>query len=363
VNILAKKRDKLLSIEELYKVFSELKNFTVANEPVHEESEISIFPTMLEKKEMTVDNVSNIEDIQLYDLQEKSDINIKYFMDGIQRTIFLGYIFNEDLKIILPIDYMIAGAVILVLDNKNLKVYDYNITANLIIPPKDKLPQSFMDLLGENYIELSISDYDFYRDNLRSAMNHYATRERMKLERNIVYEFNKKYPDEWIVIDGALTEKDMFTNEKFLDSKKKIGVIKRHVKHYFEEEFEYSMFKLFQKIKADDIAKRSWIFALNRKINGEVVNILSCYTKLFFNNLDPYFSLIRIEVLDDYKSIFNDIITAVRQFRFPLSYPSDVWDKKLYPIKVCEEFLKTQIPSVHIIKDFISQYKYWSSVL
>lgn len=364
-----KNNKKFIGINEIYEIYSELKDYIKTSNIVHEESNIIDSPMISNDQfisqynqidEKQIENVENLENPDIYNLSDNSEINIKYFMDGIQRTLFLGYIFNDELKEILPLNYLIAGSIILKLERKHLKVFDQEITSNLIIPPKKVLSKEIKSIISNyNYIEISEDDYKWCKSTNRSLqhfISKYAGRERMELEANIVHNFNKKC-DDWIIIDGPLTSKNIFQNEKFLDSTKKVGIIKRQLKHYFNSDLEYEMLISFynKQLKDSKINRRSWKFSFNRQINGESIDIVSCYTKLFFTNPDPYFSLLRIEVLKEYETLLDDILTVIQRLKIPSSQPSNVWDKKIYPIKICEEVLKSKVPSIHLIKNIFNE--------
>lgn len=344
-------------LKKIFDLIKNVDNFTVINELTMEESLIGE-PKEEENTEDITDDLTILDKIQLWELPETSNIDIRYFMDGIQRTFHVGYFFNSEFNYILPINYYIVGAVILERENRDLKVFNEIIDSKFIIPPKDLLSDTILDLLEGSFIEISKADFDFFQvEKLRSVMNNYASRERLRLERRIVNEFNKHNIDEWMIVDGALTEKEMFSNKEFMDSTKKIGLIKRQVRKFFTPKLEFDMLKLFHNNRDMKTNKRSWKFQFKRRINGDNIPILSCYTKLFFDNPDPYFSLIRVETFKEYESEFEAIVRAIREENYPSSFPSDVYDKKIYPIKMCEEHLRGRIPSVKFLKSVFTNWK------
>jgi hypothetical protein len=296
------------------------------------------------------------EDPKLYPLQitEVTDFDCNYFMDGVQRSFTLGKVFCDGINKILPLRYCILGAIILHREDKILNVWEEPMIEHRIIaPPKEFLPNEVVESIDKQAMYVNIEDISNKdRSGVDQLMNVYVSKERIRLEGNIISYFNRK-KDDWIIIDGPLTEKNFFAAETFLDSTKKIGVIKRHRKQYYSDKVEFRIHKALNLANKSEQNLRTPKFYINRQINGQNIRLVSCYTKLHFMSRDPDFSLIRIETYDQNEELFDNMVDLVRKERFPLSHPSNVWDKKIYPIKMCEQYLNAIIPSIKTIKTVI----------
>jgi len=135
----------------------------------------------------------------------------------------------------------------------------------------------------------------------------------------------------WLLIDGSLP--DSYAESQI------IGVTKSHGTQYFPWPEQ-------QKILALKVGERSGVFI--PIIRGKRRAVYSWYLRLHPNEgRDLYFGLVRVEVPQ--KQAMLEMADTISRWllaeRTPLSLPDSRWDKMIYPIRDCEQYLKSRAPS------------------
>jgi hypothetical protein len=169
-------------------------------------------------------------------------------------------------------------------------------------------------------------------DKARKATN----RMRARLETQLATEWVDKHRytrDEWLVIDGSLSG---FVKPE--DSPNVIGIIKSHQTQYFDHEGQ-------QKILMLQPGERSSVFAV---VGRGRTGVYSWYLRLHPNTgRDVYFGLVRIEAppVPETMATADEISRWLMAERYPLSLPDSRWDRLIYPIRDCEEYLRSLAPT------------------
>lgn len=135
----------------------------------------------------------------------------------------------------------------------------------------------------------------------------------------------------WLLLDGSLP--DSYAESQI------VGVTKSHGTQYFPWPEQ-------QKILALKVGERSGVFI--PIIRGRRRAVYSWYLRLHPNDgRDVYFGLVRVEVPQ--KKEMLDMADTISRWllaeRTPLSLPDSRWDKMIYPIRDCEQYLKSRAPS------------------
>ncbi len=137
---------------------------------------------------------------------------------------------------------------------------------------------------------------------------------------------------DWLLVDGGL-------NSDFGEAGKIVGVTKSHGTQYltFEEQ---------QEVLALKVGERSGAFVPKTKSGARPV--YSWYLRMHASEgRDPYFGLVRVEAPRSKRAL--DMIDEISRWllaeRAPLSLPDSRWDKMIYPIRDCEQFMKSVAPT------------------
>lgn len=279
----------------------------------------------------------------------------RFFEDGRQRTIQIGYIRAEfgDTLVLIPVHYFVVSSVILERVERKLTLWrqpiiDQGVFVPQSLVPKQSVLEEFVDA-GLTVVDTETSGgsggdyYDMRRRALRCAKER-----RLAVEQELIREWRNSPEAEstFLVVDGTLMN---MRDEQNVE--RCVGVSKSFGSRYFEisEHNQIMQMKEFQ---------RSWTFRFHeegsdtRKGRRERV---SWYLRLRDGHgVDPEFGLVRVEMSKVY---MKEAAVRAEQFsrsllseRLPTSYPAPRWDKHLYPICGCENYLRSVLPSIATIK-------------
>ncbi len=139
--------------------------------------------------------------------------------------------------------------------------------------------------------------------------------------------------DEWLLVDGSLSQ--FFRGG---GHERMVGVIKSHQARYFSGDDYRKILKL-------EAESRTSAFQPRRTT---LQPVYSWYLRLRPNHgQDQTFGLIRIEVspTEELKAMADDLSRWALAERTPLSLPDHRWDRMIYPIRDCEQYLRAIAPS------------------
>jgi hypothetical protein len=160
------------------------------------------------------------------------------------------------------------------------------------------------------------------------------------LERDLTSRWLARFDggESWLLVDGSLVG-----NYDAYESPNVIGVIKSHQTQYFPMEEQ-------RKILALGVGERSGVFIPKGRNRPEVY---SWYLRLRPNDgHDVYFGLIRVEAAkcDRNLAMVDEISRWLLAERCPLSLPDSRWDRMIYPIRDCEQYLKSTAPTPTVLE-------------
>lgn len=189
------------------------------------------------------------------------------------------------------------------------------------------------------------SDGDYYE--LRERAVRKAKYQRLEVETKLISQWrsSKETEDKYLIVDGTLMN---FRNEHNIE--RCIGVSKSFGTRYFN----ISEQNLIMQMKEFE---RSWTFqfhAPDEDIHQGPRERISWYLRLRkHKHSDPEFGMVRVEISRKYASNASEYADRFSKSliseRFPTSYPLPRWDKHLYPIKACEDYLSSIMPSIETI--------------
>ena len=149
----------------------------------------------------------------------------------------------------------------------------------------------------------------------------------------------------FLIVDGTLMN---FRDEE--NVKQCVGVSKSFNSRYFNINEN-------NKILQMEEFNRSWTFRFHNPEEDTRMGArerISWYLRLRNRpNSDPEFGLIRVEISQAYSDKAADyaerISRSLLSERLPAPYSTPRWDKHLYPIKECENYLSSIMPSISTI--------------
>lgn len=273
-----------------------------------------------------------------------------YFEDGRQRTVQIGFIpvTYGTHRLLIPVHFFVVGAVILRREQRCLSVWDEPLVERGIFIEKSLVPHQAI-LLEFESAGLTIVDTkggtDYY--DLRRRALQEAKKRRLDTEDRLIEKWRKSSDskDRYLIVDGTLMN---FRNEDNVEHC--IGVSKSFGFRYFDvsdhnfimgmREFERSWTFRFHSLEDETDDTRlgareriSWYLRLRRGLNS-----------------DPEFGLIRVEIshrhTDRAAEYAERFSRSLLSERLPTSYPAPRWDKHLYPVRACENYLSSIMPSI-----------------
>jgi hypothetical protein len=268
-----------------------------------------------------------------------------HFLDGIERT-YVPFIYSD----LVPVMYGFKAAVIRERGvDKKLSSWQSGTEEALHFP--------FSLVNPGRMIELGMNVYDtqkvmkdpsegpplhpmMLRDLARKSIN----RRREELERTLSDRWMKQFSGSncWLLVDGSITASyDIYEHPQV------VGVIKSHQTQYFTFEEQRRILNLKP-------GERSSVFEPSSRKRTPVY---SWYLRLRPNaGQDAHFGLIRVEAAKSKATLdlADEISRWLMTERQPLSLPDGRWDKLLYPIRDCEQYLRSIAPSKVVMEAVLS---------
>lgn len=160
------------------------------------------------------------------------------------------------------------------------------------------------------------------------------TNRRADLEADLIHKWGRTADvRDWLLVDGALS-----SSHRKGSHKQAVGVIKSHLARYFEGD----SYRLILSLKAGE---RTSVF--EPKVPN-LERVYSWYLRLHEDSgREPTFGLVRLEAPPAAETLemADEISSWLMAERCPLSLPDSRWDRMVYPVYDCEQYLKALAPS------------------
>lgn len=280
-----------------------------------------------------------------------------FFEDGRQRTLQIGHIptvYGANV-VMIPVHYFVVAAVILERHERRLRVWEGVAKRQGVLVAKSLVPkQGALSEFMEAGLEVvdteggSGGSSDYY-DMRRRALREAKTL-RLDVEQNLITRWRKSRAsaESYLVVDGTLMN---MRDEANVD--RCVGVSKSFGSRYFDVSTHNRILQLEE-------GQRSWTFRFHAPDDAAddlrvgVRERVSWYLRLRSRgNADPEFGLIRSEVsrryADEAPQVADRLSRSLLSERLPTAYPAARWDKMLYPIRQCENYLSSVMPSIGTI--------------
>jgi hypothetical protein len=335
------------------KNFIRLEGGTIAPLPISEEE---LNPDTQDDLSVRVTPLEDMSDCYPvpYDAEADSATSeFAYFEDGRQRTVQVGFIpvhVGTHLAMV-PVHFYVVAAVILRRDGRDLQVWGSPELQSGIMIDRSLVPnQEELDRFTRDGLEIVNIDgeggdyYDLRRRALQEAKNR-----RLNVEDALITRWGEssESASNFLVVDGTLM------NLRSGDTLERcVGVSKSFGSRYFDV-------SSYNRVLSMPEFSRSWSFRFHSDEEGDDPRLggrdrVSWYLRLRLRpNVDPEFGLIRVEVSHHHASSAAECAERFSRSliseRLPTAYPNPRWDKHLYPIATCEEYLSSIMPSIATI--------------
>ncbi len=161
-----------------------------------------------------------------------------------------------------------------------------------------------------------------------------VNRWRESLEAGLADRWCRESAEGWLLVDGSLT-----LSQTLAASPRAVGVVKSHRTRFFDGDDARTLLGL-------DVGERTSVF---RPETRSFTPVYSWYLRLRSpERRDALWGLVRVEVAATEQSLAraDEISRWLLAETSPLSLPDTRWDRLLYPIRDCEEYLRTRAPRV-----------------
>ena len=266
------------------------------------------------------------------------------FLDGTQASRAVHYTVEG-----VPIVHGTAAAVVRERRNKRLYTWQHVVKQRLYLP-RDRVPTALWHQLADRGIELRDTGARIHSTDDEGTAGEAAARHPLALRDAAIHRLQKDREDaeqglavEWcgreqraILIDGGLSG-----SEPVAHARCAVGVIKSHRTLYADGEALGRVLSLRR-------AERSSVF---RVTSPKRATVASWYLRLRDRSgRDPMWGLVRVEVAhpdrseqDATAARADEVSRWILAEAMPVALPDARWDKMVYGIRDCEEFLRAVV--------------------
>lgn len=273
--------------------------------------------------------------LEAFDVGVAEASEFTVFLDGIQRA---------EIKFCheaVPIIYAYGAAVIRERMNRQMRTLrrddaEMLVERHALFFPSEHVPRQSMPDFGPDgpgLVDITPEGSEslpLFPPLLYARAKQFVNRWREDLEKEIAARWCRA-PDGWLLVDGSLT-----IAPAVAACPQAAGIIKSHRTRFFDGDDARVLLNLrpghrtsvFEPSIRHDAPVRSWYLRVRPA-----------------ERRDVFWGLVRIEM-----AVSNDTATADRISRWvlaetrPLSLPDARWDRLMYPIRDCEEFLRARAP-------------------
>ena len=282
----------------------------------------------------------NVEAVGTKKMGPLDGSEFRFFEDGIQRTLYVGHIVVDGAHI--PIHYCTVAAVILERTDRRFHLADELFAKReIVLVSKANLPKpGTLDILSEAGIEVvDTEEVSRNFNELCRKAQYRSKKERLDLEAKLIEAWADRHTeDSFLVVDGTLMN---LRSEEALT--RCIGVSKQMVERYFNLAEHKRVFSL-------RYGERSWVFNFKAQEDDPRMGArdrLSWYLRIRdTKGRHPEFGLLRCELSKKHRDSATRLADRLSQSliseRYPISFPDSRWDKLLYPIRQCEQYLRSR---------------------
>ncbi len=253
--------------------------------------------------------------------------NFAYFLDGIERKKILFYYRS------IPCIYGHVAAAVLGRADKKPHPAGLEKTHEALYLPQKHFPGD----LGMKIIDTGAGEPMLPEQYVYEAHKE-IQKIRGELEKSLVRQWaGRDYNKGWLFVDGRVEK----LSKELTSGSNIVGVIKSHHACYFDYENQYRIYSMKK-------GERSCVFRPEDG-KGRPESVFSWYLRLHYdkNYGTNAFGLIRVEVPADEELLAKaDIISNwILLETKPVAFPASRWDRMIYPVKYCEDYLKSKAPN------------------
>jgi len=319
-------------------------------------SEEELNPDSQHDQSLSVDPLEPTEkpyDVPYDEHADSACSEFRFFEDGRQRTVQIGYLkadYGEVLALI-PVHFFVIGSAILERIDRKLTLWDQPLIKQGIFVARSLVPdQTLLEEFEREGLEIVDTESghgppaDYYEMRRRALRR--AKERRLDVEQELIARWRQAaVGDSLLVVDGTVMN---MRDEKNVE--RCVGVSKSFGNRYFDISTHNRIMQMKE-------FQRSCAFRFHGEGEDQRQGArerVSWYLRIRDGrNCEPEFGMIRVEVA---KKFANEATTHAARIsrsllseRLPTGYPTPRWDKHLYPIRACENYLSSVMPAISTI--------------
>jgi hypothetical protein len=272
-------------------------------------------------------------ELRIHDLGAPLESRFGFFLDGIEYTRICGYVG------MIPVVHGYVAAVIRQRDDRTFRTWKA-IEREVLAFPFDRLPP-------DRFLELGLPERALIDSTGEPAPVHpirlaeegraAVKFQRARSERQLARAWADAGPhDSWLLVDGRLA-----IEPALLKSGRAVGLVKSHRTQFLGPDD-------MARVLGMNGARRSSVF---RPVRPEVGEVYSWYLRLRPpSGHDIYWALARIEGRAHPETIerADEVSRWLLAETAPLALPDPRWHVLLYPIRDCETYLRSRMPTLDV---------------
>lgn len=281
----------------------------------------------------------------------QSGIELAYFGRTLQLTQLIGHFVSDGVEI--PVHYCITGAIILRREARRFRVWGEPLLRNHVL-----LPRRYVKDQGvlERFAGLSFSIADSGADRAEyTQMRISAVRQALMLTRGLRGELYSK----WRAADGSDLNKVLVLSGNIFDvPNSDLSPNVLAIEPQFYAPWQNS--PLLEPALKTELFNRSQLLKVSKPEGGAGLTKYMWYARLRkTRQAVPEFGLLRCMTLaqDDAAAArrADELTTQLLNERIPVTFPAPDWDRLIFPVKLCHDYLESMIPSRETVRSYFAR--------
>jgi hypothetical protein len=279
-----------------------------------------------------------------------TDLHLAYFAREIQRTQLIGHFVHDGYEI--PVHYGITGAVVLKRLNRSFNAWHKPKLENCVLLPEQfcdlKVLDEFRAIPGLNVIDTGGKKPEYTQ--LRIEALRCARAQTQSLRAGLIDEWKRLEGSDLgqaIVVDGMdvdVRPEDLVSNFVALSDQVYVPWSNSQV---IERQLQIGPHQRGQLLKVtrtegEPLTKYTWFIRLRSSAKA-----------------DPEFGLLRCTIIagSDAEAIerADKFSARVIAERLPVTFPAEGWDKLIFPVKLCRDYLESMIPTKQTVRSYFAR--------
>jgi hypothetical protein len=280
------------------------------------------------------------------------NVELVYFARMMQRTQLIGHFVHQGTEV--PVHYAITGAIVLKRENKRFHVWsEPELRRNLLLPfafVKD--PSLLKDFANEN---------EFHLVDTGSPRPEYTQHRiaAVRTAREITMELRARLYNRWRKHEGADLSKYLLISgmvydvpnadlsPNFVATARRVYVPWQNAEILepqllIEPYHRGPLLKSINTVGNDPMPKYTWYVRMRGTAKA-----------------DPEFGLLRCTCAaqNDMEAVerVNTLTMRLLDERLPVTFPAETWDRLIFPLKLCRDYLDSLVPSRDTIKSYFAR--------